>query len=149
MLRHLTRREMMAGAALIGLANGLHLGRALAGTPQVLNETSGVVLHDLFTAIAAAKPGDVFVVSGQHSGQITLDKSLTLRGDASAVIDAGGQGHNRWDDGTLGNHYSDFDEAAEGFADADGDGVGEVAHPIPGGGHVDRYPLTAARVAAI
>ncbi len=55
-------------------------------------------------------------------------------------------GTNRWDDGALGNHYDDFDEDPEGFRDADGDGVGEVAHPIPGGGHVDRFPLTEARI---
>lgn len=56
-------------------------------------------------------------------------------------------GQNRWDDGALGNHYGDFDEAAEGFTDADGDGIGETPHAIPGGGHVDRFPLTAARAA--
>lgn len=53
---------------------------------------------------------------------------------------------NRWDNGTIGNHYSDFELPAQGFADADGDGVGERAHPIPGGHAVDRRPLTAARV---
>jgi hypothetical protein len=57
-------------------------------------------------------------------------------------------GANRWDDGALGNHCDDFDEAAEGFRDADGDGVGEAAHPIPGGGMVDRFPLTEARALA-
>jgi parallel beta-helix repeat protein len=48
---------------------------------------------------------------------------------------------NLWDDGRRGNHYDDFDETAEGFADADGDGVGEMAHPIPGGAAVDHHPL--------
>ena len=48
---------------------------------------------------------------------------------------------NRWDDGTRGNHYDDFDVKAEGFGDADDDGIGETPHPIPGGAAVDHHPL--------
>ena len=48
---------------------------------------------------------------------------------------------NQWDDGSKGNHYSDFDEEQEGFRDADGDGVGETPHPIAGGSAVDHAPL--------
>ncbi|HOV05377.1 MAG TPA: right-handed parallel beta-helix repeat-containing protein, partial [Kaistiaceae bacterium] len=40
---------------------------------------------------------------------------------------------NRWNDETAGNRHSGFDETAEGFVDADGDGIGELPHPIPGG----------------
>ena len=54
---------------------------------------------------------------------------------------------NRWDDGTYGNRYDDFDEVAEGFRDRNQDGIGERAHPIPGGTSVDHYPLSAERVA--
>jgi|GEM_PF-1467194 len=52
------------------------------------------------------------------------------------------QAANRWDDGARGNHHDDFDEAAEGFVDENGDGIGERPHPIPGGKAVDRPPLT-------
>jgi parallel beta-helix repeat protein len=48
---------------------------------------------------------------------------------------------NSWDDGTRGNHFDDFDEAAEGFVDADSDGVGDAPHPIPGGSAIDHHPL--------
>ena len=48
---------------------------------------------------------------------------------------------NHWDDDVRGNHYSDFDEPSEGFADKDGNGIGELGHAIPGGNAVDRYPL--------
>lgn len=53
---------------------------------------------------------------------------------------------NRWDNGVIGNHYSDFDSSAQGFTDDNGDGIGERPHPIPGGRAVDHRPLTAARV---
>ena len=55
---------------------------------------------------------------------------------------------NRWDSGSAGNRYSDFDEISEGFTDMDADGVSEVPHPIPGGLAVDKHPLDAERVAA-
>ena len=56
-------------------------------------------------------------------------------------------GHNRWDDGSRGNHYGNFDEATEGFVDRNGDGIGERPYPIPGGNSVDRFPLDAGSVA--
>ncbi len=54
---------------------------------------------------------------------------------------------NRWDDGTYGNRYDDFDEVAEGFLDKNQDGIGERTHPIPGGTSVDHYPLSEERIA--
>lgn len=57
---------------------------------------------------------------------------------------AAGERVNHWDDGSRGNHYSDFDEESEGFRDADGDGVGETPHAIAGGSAVDHAPLAPA-----
>lgn len=56
---------------------------------------------------------------------------------------------NRWDDGALGNRYDNFDEKAEGFADANGDGISEAGRPIDGGTAVDRHPLDAPTVARL
>jgi parallel beta-helix repeat protein len=47
---------------------------------------------------------------------------------------------NRWDNGTIGNHYSDFD-----CTDASGDGICDSERAIPGGESVDRYPLARPR----
>jgi parallel beta-helix repeat protein len=63
------------------------------------------------------------------------------------MSEAHAPGMNHWHVGTVGNHYGDFDTADEGFVDEDADGIGEAGHPIPGGGHVDRFPLTAERAA--
>jgi parallel beta-helix repeat protein len=88
----LTRRTLLTGTVLVALAGLLGAPTALAAEAQVHNETSGIVLHDLFTALAAAAPGDVLTITGRHVGQFTVAKPLTLRGDASAVLDAGGSG---------------------------------------------------------
>ena len=66
---------------------------------------------------------------------------------AASYMKALKTGANAWDDGTLGNRYADFDEVPEGLLDTDGNGIGEAAHPIPGGPSIDRHPLDAARVA--
>jgi parallel beta-helix repeat protein len=55
-------------------------------------------------------------------------------------------GTNQWDDGSYGNHYSDFDENAEGFMDRNRDGRSENPYPISGGNSVDRYPLSTALI---
>lgn len=65
---------------------------------------------------------------------------------APANLPAGGQVlyPNRWDNGSKGNHYDDFDEESEGFVDRNGDGIGDTDHAIPGGVAVDHFPLGRA-----
>jgi nitrous oxidase accessory protein len=47
----------------------------------------------LAAAIAEAAPGDVLVLSdGAYLGPVTIDRTLTLRGDGSAIIDGQGNG---------------------------------------------------------
>ena len=50
-------------------------------------------------------------------------------------------GSNRWDDGSHGNRYDDFDERTEGFDDRNGDGISEAGHAIEGGPSIDHFPL--------
>jgi parallel beta-helix repeat protein len=52
--------------------------------------------------------------------------------------DAYDDGTNRWDDGKVGNHYSDF---IEGCEDEDGDGICDDAYEIFGGTNLDGHPL--------
>ncbi|MBW8282379.1 MAG: right-handed parallel beta-helix repeat-containing protein [Rhizobium sp.] len=58
-------------------------------------------------------------------------------------------GTNRWDDGSHGNRYDDFDEKTEGFVDRNGDGMSEAGHAIAGGTAVDHHPLDAVTVARL
>ena len=48
---------------------------------------------DLAAAVAAAAPGDEIVLgTGTHTGPVTLDRALTLRGEPGAVLDGGTEG---------------------------------------------------------
>lgn len=60
--------------------------------------------------------------------------------DRNYKTNAYDDGANHWDNGTIGNHYSDFDSAAQGCKDTDGNGVCDSSHAIPGGLSTDRHP---------
>lgn len=45
---------------------------------------------------------------------------------------------NLWDDGSVGNYYSDLD-----CTDSDGDGICEMSYLIEGGTSIDRYPMAS------
>ena len=49
-------------------------------------------------------------------------------------------GANHWDNGTTGNHYSDFDSPAEGCKDTNDNGICDSSHAIPGGLNTDHHP---------
>ncbi|MBU4056274.1 MAG: right-handed parallel beta-helix repeat-containing protein [Proteobacteria bacterium] len=55
-------------------------------------------------------------------------------------------GNNQWDNGTIGNWYSNYDETYEGCTDDDGSGTCDLSYNIPGGSSVDRYPFSITPV---
>ena len=49
--------------------------------------------------------------------------------------------NNQWYNGTIGNHYSDFDIPGKGCTDANGNGIYDSAHVIPRSQNRDMGPL--------
>ncbi|TFH47453.1 MAG: hypothetical protein E4G94_00010, partial [ANME-2 cluster archaeon] len=57
--------------------------------------------------------------------------------------------NNQWDNGTIGNHYSNYDEPAEGCSDSNSDSICDSGYTIPGGSdNIDRYPLVSWNIPA-
>ncbi|MDD4776492.1 MAG: NosD domain-containing protein, partial [Syntrophomonas sp.] len=52
-------------------------------------------------------------------------------------------GHNQWDNDTVGNHYSNFDSREQGCKDRNRDGICDSGYSIPGGSNEDRYPIAS------
>ena len=84
------RASRLAGAIVLALA-GLPFG----GVPADAAERLVAPGEDhLAVALAAASPGDVLrLESGIHQGSLTVDKSVTIRGDTGAWIVGSGEGH--------------------------------------------------------
>lgn len=68
----------------------------------------------------------------------TIYNNTLIDNEKNAIDD----GNNQWDNGTFGNHYSDFDEPEEGCRDRNRDGICDSAHEIEGGMSTDRHPLS-------
>jgi parallel beta-helix repeat protein len=51
------------------------------------------------------------------------------------------RGPARWDNGSIGNHYSDYDLSEEGCVDSNSDGLCDEPYKVPFGFGMDRYPL--------
>ncbi|MHB0953112.1 MAG: right-handed parallel beta-helix repeat-containing protein [Allorhizobium sp.] len=126
--------NQIAGNVVTGnKGTGIRLERGLAtNPPAVLNLLSG---NDLT---------DNGINAYDTSGRDTAPPRVQGAPKGGKVGAADLSRPNQWDDGTRGNHFSDFDEASEGFQDANDDGIGDTGHPIPGGEAVDRFPLQAA-----
>jgi parallel beta-helix repeat protein len=77
---------------------------------------------------------------------IIHDNNLVNNMKSDASDDSG---NNQWDDGAVGNYYSDFHKAFNGCKDANADSICDSAYEIPGGSFrsrsLDRYPLATSR----
>lgn len=72
-------------------------------------------------------------------GQSNLIFNNTLIGNKKA--NAYSRGQAKWDNGSAGNRYSDYDELAEGCNDSDLNGFCDSPYKIRGGPAVDRHPI--------
>lgn len=73
-----------------------------------------------------------------NSGRSANTNNTIYLNNLSNTNNAYDDGQNRWDNGRLGNNYSDFNDPGEGCA---GGKVCTSEHAISGGQSIDRYPL--------
>lgn len=110
----------------------------------------GIYLGDLSTNNTlinnTARDNDYGVYIDPSSiGNLLYLNSLFDNRDQNAYdLDTGAgdiAGTNLWDNGSIGNYYGDLE-----CSDANGDGICESEHVIPGGMGTDRYPRRSAEV---
>ncbi len=66
----------------------------------------------------------------------STDSLIYLNDFINNTIQAYDGGENRWDNGSVGNYWSDYNGT-----DSNGDGIGDTPYHIPGGDNSDSYPL--------
>lgn len=131
--------EIGTGISIAGSGNNLVFANSIAGAQSAcvtlhlgafLNIIRGNLLEGCATGIHASGPGGPFPDQAQ-----SFDNLIFLNSFQSNVNATDEGTNNRWDDGSVGNFWSDY-----AGSDADGDGIGDTPHPVPPNG-TDGFPL--------
>jgi parallel beta-helix repeat protein len=139
------------------VVEGLRLMNGGPGSAGILVLSSGNVIRNNdasnnYVGVRLVGSNNSKVQGNVASGN--LEYGIVLEGSFGNVIsdnvmmknfigNAFDDGTNRWDDGSVGNRYGDFDDPVEGCIDADGDGICDRDREIPGGSNLDRFPRSA------
>jgi len=81
----------------------------------------------------------IFLNIEGNRGQSNLIFNNTLIGNKKD--NAFSRGEAKWDNGSVGNLYSDYSGPSTGCSDSDGNGFCDSPHKIRGGPGVDNYPI--------
>ncbi|MCR3884535.1 MAG: right-handed parallel beta-helix repeat-containing protein [Methanothrix sp.] len=139
------------------VVEGLRLMNGGPGSAGILVVSSGNVIvnndaSNNYVGVRLVGSNNSKVQGNVASGN--LEYGIVLEGSFGNVIsdnvilknfigNAFDDGTNRWDDGSVGNRYGDFDDPEEGCIDADLDGICDRGREIPGGSNLDRFPRAA------
>jgi len=112
---------------------------------NALNNSYGIALYSsdntLIDNIASQNNFGIYLSNSHYN---TLYKNDLVYNFWNAYDASGGD--NNWDNGIMGNHYSDHDEPGENCIDsAPKDGICDAPYTTPGSsGSIDRYPLVSS-----
>ncbi len=129
---------------------GIHLrssgNNIISGNKANNNQWSGISLETSNgneIADNSAGHNNDYGIQLKNSGDNIIHGNNFVNNKKSDAYDD--SGNNQWDDGAVGNYYSDFDDALNGCRDADGNSICDSAYEIPGGSFrsrsFDRYPM--------
>jgi len=77
----------------------------------------------------------------ENSGEGEISRNKIYLNNLSNSKNAYDDGVDQWDNGVVGNNFSDFNDASEGCNSTDG--ICSTWYRVPGGTSVDRYPQAA------
>ncbi|MDM7935070.1 MAG: right-handed parallel beta-helix repeat-containing protein, partial [Methanothrix sp.] len=103
-----------------------------------LGNDKGISLSD-FRSSGSRPEGEGVLISYSimPSEDLVSSNNTIYLNNLSNRVNARDDSLNAWDDGRIGNNYSDFNEPSEGCT---GKRICDSEHSIPGGPSVDRYP---------
>jgi len=101
-----------------------------------------IAYHDGSKSVAAKGKGVSISYNAMPSEESLNANNTLYLNNLSNQKNAYDDGLNYWDNGKLGNNYSDFNDLDEGCAGAKVCGSG---HRIPGGSSVDEFPIASPR----
>jgi len=106
---------------------------------DILGNEKGIsIISQESSAAISAKGKGVFIsYNATPSGPLTYSNNSIYLNNLSNSENAYDDGLNRWDNGLIGNNYSDFNDPEEGCR---GTMVCAASYPIPGGRSIDEYP---------
>ncbi len=111
----------------------------LVARNDILENEKGITLSNRESSEGVTQKGKGVFISynATPSGELTFSNNSIYQNNLSNGVNAYDDGQNRWDDGHIGNNYSDFNDPKEGCR---GRGVCATPYSIPGGPSMDEYP---------
>lgn len=106
---------------------------------DILGNEKGISLSNQESSVGVIQKGKGVFISynATPSGELTSSNNTIYQNDLSNGVNAYDDGLNRWDNGLVGNNYSDFNDPEEGCR---GRLVCASSYSIPGGPSIDEYP---------
>ncbi|MEL6048628.1 right-handed parallel beta-helix repeat-containing protein [Methanothrix soehngenii] len=109
----------------------------LVARNDIQGNEKGISLTSQESSIAVSTKGVFISYNATPSGAITPSNNTIYLNNLSNEANAYDDGLNRWDDGLIGNNYSDFNDPEEGCR---GRTICATSYSIPGGPSIDEHP---------
>ena len=111
----------------------------LVARNDILENEKGISLSNKESSGGVTQKGKGVLISynATSSGALTFSNNTIYQNNLTNGVNAYDDGLNRWDNGLIGNNYSDFNDPEEGCR---GRVVCATSYSIPGGASIDEYP---------
>lgn len=90
-----------------------------------------------YSAISKLTTYNINQNSTSSSPNVNIIYQNNLQNNGQSAFD---DGNNQWDNGKVGNHYSNYDAYEQGCTDRNRNGICDNSYSIPGGHNVDSLP---------
>ena len=113
---------------------------------NILNNEKGIYIDNSYPEIMVSKIINNNI-SNNNYGVYTNDWNIHIYQNnfinniINNAYDYSDHQSTLWDNGSIGNYWSNYDEPCEGCIDLDNNGICDSPYYIPGGSSIDHYPM--------